>query len=645
MTNGMIGHADLKTLIEQLPIAVCVCEAPSGLVRLYNRRAAELWGREPALGEQRFCGAVRLYRTDGSDLPHAETPMAEVLMFGGEKNDDVVIERPDGSRITVRVSIVALGDSQGRPIGAINAFQEVSERRQMEVAAARLAAIVVNADDAIISKSLDGQIITWNRAAEALFGYTEAEVLGKSITIIIPPERLYEEQAILGRIRRGVAIEHFETERVTKDGRRVQISLSVSPVRDRVGRIIGASKVARDISVRTQLESVRKQLEQEREELLLRERIARAEAETANKSKDEFLAVLSHELRNPVGVIVYALAVLDASKELDQARMPQLNRARSVIGRQTQVLARLLDDLLDIARISSRRIDLHNQHVDLRSVVRQAVETERHRIEQKRQQVTLRLGDDPVMVVGDAIRLHQVVGNIMNNAWKYTGVGGSIAVAVATENAWATVRVLDNGAGIPPDRLEAVFELFTQANPSLARTEGGLGIGLTLVRQLVELHGGEVHGRSAGLGKGAEFIVRLPLASRASQRSDSPAPDAPLAPRRILVIEDSTDGREMLSMALRMSGQEVFEAATGHEGIEMAQRYTPAIVLVDIGLPDIDGYEVARRIRQTSGKTVRLIALTGYGQPEDRDRTEQAGFDAHAVKPIDPSRLAELLSG
>jgi CheY-like chemotaxis protein len=161
----------------------------------------------------------------------------------------------------------------------------------------------------------------------------------------------------------------------------------------------------------------------------------------------------------------------------------------------------------------------------------------------------------------------------------------------------------------------------------------------------VELHGGEVHARSAGLGKGAEFIVRLPLASRASQRSDNPAAAAPLAPRRILVIEDSTDGREMLTMALRMSGHEVFEAATGHEGIEMAQRHTPAIVLVDIGLPDIDGYELARRLRQTSGKTVRLIALTGYGRPEDRGRTEQAGFDAHAVKPIDPSRLAELLSG
>ena len=385
-------------------------------------------------------------------------------------------------------------------------------------------------------------------------------------------------------------------------------------------------------------------MEQEREELLLRERIARAAAEAANKSKDEFLTVLSHELRNPVGVIVYALAVLDASKELDQARMPQLNQARSVIGRQTQVLARLLDDLLDIARISNRRIELHLQHVDVRSIVRQAVETERHRIEQKRQQVTLRLGDDPVMVVGDAIRLHQVVGNIVNNAWKYTEVGGTIDVAVATENAWATVRVLDNGAGIPPDRLEAVFELFTQANPSLARTEGGLGIGLTLVRHLVELHGGEVQARSAGLGKGAEFIVRLPLVSEASQRADSPAPAA-LTPRSILVVDDSTDGREMLSMALRMSGHEVFEAATGHEGIEMARRYTPAIVLVDIDLPDIDGYELARRIRQTSGKTVRLIALTGYSRPEDRGRAEQAGFDAHAVKPIDPSRLAELLSG
>jgi PAS domain S-box-containing protein len=242
MTEGTIGIIESTTLIAQLPIAVYVCEAPSGLVRLYNQRAVELWGREPTLGEQRYCGAIRLFRPDGTHLPHAETPMAEVLLFGGERNDDVVIERPDGSRVVVRVNITALRDPEGRIVGAVNAFQDVTERKKFEDDAARLAAIIVSADDAIISKSLDGRIMSWNRAAEALFGYTEAEVLGKSITIIIPPERLHEEEVIISRLRRGEAIEHFETERIGKDGRNIQVSLTVSPIRDRRGRIIGASK-------------------------------------------------------------------------------------------------------------------------------------------------------------------------------------------------------------------------------------------------------------------------------------------------------------------------------------------------------------------------------------------------------------------
>jgi PAS domain S-box-containing protein len=636
MTEGTIGIIESTTLIAQLPIAVYVCEAPSGLVRLYNQRAVELWGREPTLGEQRYCGAIRLFRPDGTHLPHAETPMAEVLLFGGERTDDVVIERPDGSRVVVRVNITALRDPEGRIVGAVNAFQDVTERKKFEDDAARLAAIIVSADDAIISKSLDGRIMSWNRAAEALFGYTEAEVLGKSITIIIPPERLHEEEVIISRLRRGEAIEHFETERIGKDGRNIQVSLTVSPIKDRRGRIIGASKVARDIRDR-------KRLEREREELLIRERVARAKAEAANQTKDEFLAMLAHELRNPVGVIVNALSVLDESKELDQERAPQLGRARTVIGRHARHLARLLDDLLDVARITEGIIDLERQLVDLRLIAQQAVETERHHIDGKRQQVTLALGECPVPVTGDSLRLQQVVGNLVNNACKYTPSGGSISITLAAEGESAVVRVLDSGAGIPPDRLEAVFDLFTQVNPSLARTEGGLGIGLTLVRRLVQLHGGEVRARSHGLGTGAEFIVRLPLAREVIQRPVHPSPAPSLTPTRILVIEDNADGREMLSISLRLAGHEVWEAATGNEGIEMAQRHAPAIVLIDVGLPDIDGYEVGRRLRQTVGTAARLIAVTGYGPPQDRARSEQAGFDAHVVKPVELSRLAEII--
>jgi len=424
--NARADFADLKTLISQLPIALYLCESPSGFIRLYNRRAVDLWGQEPVLGEQKYSGALRLFRTDGSLLPHAETPMAEVVLFGGERNEDMVIERPDGSRIVVRANITALRDQEGRLVGAITAFDNVSDRKLIEDDAARLAAIVVGADEPIISKTLDGHIVSWNRAAEAMFGYSEAEVIGKSITIIVPPERLAEEEMILGRIRRGEGISHFETERVAKDGQRILVVLTMSPITDRHGRIIGASTMARDIREQ-------KRLQREREGLLFRERVARAQAEAANRAKDEFLAMLAHELRNPVGVIVNALAVLDASRSDAAERTPQAARARALIRNQTQHLARLLDDLLDVARITAGRIELERELVDLREIIQTALDAERHQIERKQLQVTRSLGEGTVRVNGDPIRLQQVIGNLLSNAWKYTPANGSISIALTRE--------------------------------------------------------------------------------------------------------------------------------------------------------------------------------------------------------------------
>jgi len=352
--------------------------------------------------------------------------MAEVVLFGGERNEDMVIERPDGSRIVVRVNVTALRDPQGRLVGAIIAFDDVSDRKRIEEDAARLAAIVVGAEEPIISKTLDGHIMSWNRAAEAMFGYSEAEVLGKSITIIVPPDRLSEEEMILRRIRRGEAISHFETERVAKDGQRILVVLTMSPITDRHGRVIGASTMARDIREQ-------RRLQDEREELLFRERVARAQAEAANRTKDEFLAMLAHELRNPVGVIVNALAVLDGSR-LDAAEeTPQATRARTLIRHQTQHLARLLDDLLDVARITAGRIELERELVDLREIIQTALEAERHQIERKQLQVTRSLGEGTVRVNGDPIRLQQVIGNLLSNAWKYTPANGSISIALTRE--------------------------------------------------------------------------------------------------------------------------------------------------------------------------------------------------------------------
>jgi PAS domain S-box-containing protein len=625
---------DSRQLIAHLPIAVYVCEAPSGVIKMYNRRAAELWGREPQLGDtaERFCGAFRLFSPDGSFLPHAETPMADVLRHGGHRDQDVVIERPDGTRVTVRVSIAALHDAHGRIVGAVNAFQDITERKLAEEAAAYLGAIVSSADDAIISKTLDGFITSWNAGAERIFGYPDVEAIGKKITLIIPPERLEEEELILSRLKRGERIEHFETERVAKDGRRIPISLTVSPVKASDGRIIGASKVARDIGERKRFES-------ERDELLRRESSARVQAQRANQAKDEFLAMLAHELRNPVGVIVNALAVLDEARDVHQEHA----RARRVIRRQAEHLGMLLDDLLDVARITGGHIALEREAVDLGVAIEQAVETERHRVEGKRQHVALSLGGEPVTVVGDPVRLHQIFGNLLNNAWKYTPPGGSIGITLGVEGDEAIVKIKDSGVGIPADKLESIFELFTQANPTLARTEGGLGIGLTLVKQLVELHGGTVEARSEGPGRGAELLVRLPLARATLAPSPPPSVSTQLVSRRVLVIEDNSDGRDMLVTVLRLAGHEVHAAGTGAEGVQLALQHSPAVVLLDIGLPDLNGYEVGRELRQRLGPSVRLVALTGYGQPQDRARTEEAGFDAHVVKPVDPATLTSLL--
>ncbi len=624
---------DLRRLVEHLPAAVYVCEAPSGIIRLYNRRAVELWGREPAPGstDERFHDAFRLFHPDGALLGYAETPMAGVLRHGGERDEEVIIERPDGARMTVRVNVAAISDHHGRVLAIVNLLQDIGARKRAEEDAARLAAIVASADDAIVSKLLDGRIMSWNRAAEAMFGYAEAEVLGKSITVIIPPDRLSEEEVILSRLKRGEAIQHFETVRVAKDGRRISISLTVSPIRDHEGRIVGASKVARDITRQ-------KQWERERDDLLAREIQARTLAQAANQAKDEFLAMLAHELRNPLGVIVNAVALFEDGGDLP----PQYERARRVIKRQGQHLARMIDDLLDVARIAGGHVRLDRECVDLRSIAEQSLESARHRIERKRQRVALSLADRPVAVIGDAVRLQQIVGNLLSNASKYTQPGGSIRIAVAPEDEEAVLTVRDNGVGIPTDRLESIFELFAQVNPTLARTEGGLGIGLTLVKRLVELHGGRVKAASEGAGQGAEFVVRLPLAREALPSERRPV-ETVVAPQHVLVIEDNDDGREMLGGLLRIAGHEVREARTGAEGIEMALDRAPTVALIDIGLPDVDGYEVGRRLRQRLGSRVRLVALTGYGQPQDRARSAAAGFDEHVVKPVDPSKLAQIL--
>jgi two-component system CheB/CheR fusion protein len=550
--------------------------------------------------------------------------MALALRDGADYNgQEIVVERPDGARLTALAHANALRDDAGRVRGAVNVLVDITERKRDELAQARLAAIVESSDDAIVSKTLDGVIRSWNAGAQRIFGYTPEEAIGQPITLIIPPELIAEEREILARLGRGERVDHFETVRVTKDGRRIEISLTVSPVRDSAGRVVGASKVARDITI------------QKRAEEELRE---------SDRRKSEFLALLAHELRNPLAPIRNGLQIVRLAGQ-DRAAVEE---AHAVMGRQLDHLVRLVDDLLDLSRITKGKIELRRERIDLASAVHDAVEASRPQVEAAGHELAVTLPAGPIWVDGDRTRLAQVFANLLNNSARYTERGGRIAMKVERKGADAVVTVADNGVGIPPDALPRIFEMFTQADRALERSRGGLGIGLSLVRGLVEMHGGRVEARSDGPGKGSEFVVRLPTvaAPAPAARPADPEADARGPALRILVVDDNEDSADSLATLLELTGHTTRTAYDGLAAVETAAEFRPDVILLDIGLPRLDGYEACRRIRKEPwGERMMLIAQTGWGQEEDRNRAKDAGFDHHLIKPIAPAELRKLLAG
>jgi two-component system CheB/CheR fusion protein len=369
----------------------------------------------------------------------------------------------------------------------------------------------------------------------------------------------------------------------------------------------------------------------------------------ADRRKDEFLALLAHELRNPLAPVRNAVQIM----KLLGPVAPPLQQAREMIDRQVEHLTRLVDDLLDVSRITRGKITLRKEPAELSAILTRAVETSRPLIEANRHTLTVSIPPDSIRVIADPTRLEQVFANLLNNAAKYTERGGSVALIVERHGDVVAVRVRDTGFGIPAEVLPHVFDLFMQADRTLDRAQGGLGIGLTLVKALVEMHGGTVTAHSAGLGKGSEFVVQLPVVKDKGQgtkgEAESPTPGPSpfgLRPsRRVLVVDDNRDAAESLGMLLRLWGHEVRTAHDGRSGLKAALSYRPQVVLLDIGLPGLDGYEVARRLREEFGGAALLVAMTGYGREEDRRRAEEVGFDAHLTKPADPAALRSLLAG
>jgi PAS domain S-box-containing protein len=494
---------------------------------------------------------------------------------------------------------------------------------------ALLAAIVDSSDDAIVSKTLAGRILSWNRGATRIFGYEPSEVIGKPITIIVPPELYAEERQILDKLRRGERIDHFDTARVTKDGRRIAISLTVSPVRAADGTVIAASKVARDVTERKLAEQ---RLQQSEDALRL-----------ADRRKDEFLALLAHELRNPLAPIRYALA---ANRK--PGRTPEQRRqAEEVIERQVAHMSRLLDDLLDVSRITRGALELQKTRTELTSIIGAAIETARPSLDAKHHNLVLDLPSQPVQLEADVVRLAQVFSNLLINAAKYTDPGGQIQLRAHQESATVVVSVTDNGIGIAAELLPRLFTMFFQSHRALGRAEGGLGVGLSLVRGLVMLHGGSVQAHSEGFGRGSEFTVRLPIEAPLPQDFDADIETESLAAGsglKILVVDDNRDAADTCAMLLEASGHHVQTAYTGRQALELARAFRPHALLLDIGLPDIDGYKLAAQIRATPwGRAAILVAVTGWGQEQDRLRAVSAGFDQHLVKPISAETVESLL--
>jgi PAS domain S-box-containing protein len=453
------------------------------------------------------------------------------------------------------------------------------------------------------------------------------EIAGTCVYGLIAPEHRAAFEAMNERVFRGEAVT-LQFELVGLKGTRRWMESHAVPLRDAAGEITAHLGVTRDITARR------------RDEEELRRRAA--DLTQRDREKDEFLAMLAHELRNPLAPVISAAQVVQARAGDD----PLLQRQLAVITRQAQHMARLLDDLLDVSRITRGKIALRRQPVDLGAAVAQVVESQRSLLVERQHHLALSLPAGTGFVLADPTRLQQVVGNLLSNAAKYTDPGGRIEVSVAFSGPAATLRVVDNGVGIAPEFLPRIFDLFAQADRSLARTESGLGIGLTLVKQLVELHGGTVTASSAGRGRGSEFTVVWPLtAPPADAMPEASSSTAATVRRRVLIVDDNEDAADSLADLAGLWGHAVRTVHDGPAALLAAEDEPPDVVLLDISMPYMDGYQVARRLRENHpASAMTLVALTGYGQAEDRLRSQGAGFDHHLTKPVDPDLLRRLLA-
>jgi len=500
-----------------------------------------------------------------------------------------------------------------------------------------LSNIVNSSDDAIVSKTLDGVVTSWNHAAQRVFGYTAEEMIGKPISILFPPDRQDEEPAILERIRRGERVDHFETIRVHKSGALLEISVTISPVKDETGRIVGASKVARDI---TEQKRIQRELAKLNDEL-----------QRANRMNSEFLAVMSHELRTPLNAIAGWVQILR-----DNGVKPeQVQQGLEIIEKNTWAQVELINDLLDMSRIVTGKLKLDLRRVDLPAIVSAVIEGHRPAADAKSVRISSALSSVNGSVMGDEARLQQIIGNLLSNAIKFTSSGDRIHVALERVNSHVEISVEDTGKGIQPDFLPYVFDRFRQEDSGTTRRQGGMGLGLSIVKQLTEMHGGTVRAKSRGEGQGATFTVELPvLASHdrdrftrrrsVGERGSEPEFQANLSGVCVLVVDDEEDSRDVVRFILEAHHATVMTARSVGDALATFAAHPIDIVLSDIGMPDHDGFELLQRLRTIQGgESVPIIALTALARSEDRSRALRAGFQMHLSKPLHAEELVAVV--
>ncbi len=780
-------------LFERAPVGFVALGSDDRILEA-NRLAGEILGTSAAqvIG-RRFHDFVEL-----DDRQRLRQSQSRLLQNRPQTLEVRLTPHAGGAR-SVWLEMVLRPDAKGA-MQCRTALIDITERTHLQEGMARLAAIVSSSDDAIVSRDLEGRVTSWNEAATRLFGVTARDMLGRTMDTLVPEVRRAEEAQMLHALRGGEGITQLETERLNVAGAALPLSITLSPVRDASGGLIGSAMIARDISDRVRADAaLRVRLRQldalshagqalilgknepvplqqelfervgeatgselqlnyavrdgaselvlqsaqglppelfermrtvrldealcgvvaeqrhnlvlnhlqtsvlpqasvlrqagarcyagfpliargqvygvaafastsrdhfregdlqvmqtvcdqasamhERAELLDELHAREQSLKRADRAKDEFIATLAHELRNPLAPIRNAVGIM---RHDDENMTQQIAWCRDIIDRQVMQMTHLLEDLLDVSRVTRNKIELRRDRIDLLSAIEQAVETTRPLIEAQGQRLQIELPNEPCLLYGDLTRLTQVFANLLNNAAKYTDRDGQITLTMTCLAEHARVSVRDSGIGIEAPQLPFVFDMFSQLAPALERARGGLGIGLALTRGLVELHGGSIEAFSAGAGQGSEFVVLLPTTPPArpqendvSDRKD-PAPSQPR--RRMLVVDDNVDAAQTLGAILELHGHDVRIAYSGAEGLRIASEWRPEIGVLDIGIPDLNGYELCRGIRERClDAQPLLIACTGWGQQEDVERAREAGFDHHLVKPVDPDAVLRLL--